>query len=337
MRKRELSGRRQKKRHIAAWLLAGASIALLVAWLRRRAATAPQPLADADSRFIDVDGLRTHYKRAGQGEPVLVLVHGSFLSLFSWRKVWEPLTHLGTVIAFDRPAFGLTERPLVVDAAHSPYSPEGQADFIVALLDKLNVERAVLVGSSAGGTTAMLAALRHPSRVQALVLVDAMVYSGYAVSEFPRWLRPVLRALRPVLTAQVRLMISLLFPKVVRSFWHDPARLSPEELARSRELLHVGPWARATWELIQASHALHLEQQLTQLTMPVLVITGEHDRTVPTEQSIRLAEALPAANLVVVPDSGHLPHEEAPEAFVQAVREFVAGQAQGYESPGSRS
>ncbi len=301
-----------------------AALMVLVARLRHRSYLTAAELADPDSRFIDIDGLRVHYKIAGQGKPVLVLVHGSFLTMYSWRAVMPALAQHGTVIAFDRPAFGLTSRPLPDTVKQrNPYSPEGQADLIIALLDKLGIEQAILVGSSAGGTTCLLAALRHPQRVQALVLVDAMVYSGYAVVEFPRWLRPLLRALEGPGAFPVGSMISLLYERAVRTFWHDSSRLAPAVLERYRQTLQIKHWDRALWQLILSSHALGLDQQLERLTMPALVVSGEHDRAVPAEQSVRLAEALPHARLTVIPDCGHLPHEEQPDQFLPAVTSFL--------------
>ena len=73
----------------------------------------PDRLADPDSKFIQVNGLKVHYKIYGQGDPVVVLLHGFGASLFSWREVTGPLSNLGTVIIYDRPAFGLTERPVI--------------------------------------------------------------------------------------------------------------------------------------------------------------------------------------------------------------------------------
>ncbi len=72
----------------------------------------PERLADPDSRFIEVDGLVVHYKIAGQGSPAILLLHGFGASVFSWREVMEPLSWYGMVVAFDRPAFGLTSRPM---------------------------------------------------------------------------------------------------------------------------------------------------------------------------------------------------------------------------------
>jgi pimeloyl-ACP methyl ester carboxylesterase len=308
------------------WLrLLTALLLVMLAVALRRSSRSEEEFADQDSQFLDVDGLRIHYKCAGEGEPVLVLIHGSFLSLYSWRNVLQPLAQHGKVIAFDRPAFGLTSRPLPRPQDHSnPYSPEAQADVIIALLDRLGIQQAVLVGSSAGGTTAILAALRHPQRVQALVLVDAMVYSGYAVSEFPRWLRALLWALGPPGALPVRLLIPLLHDKVIRSFWHDPSRLSPDVLARYRMGLHLRRWDQTWWRLILSSHALNLEAQLDRLRVPILVVSGEQDRAVPLDQSLRLAAALPVAEMVAIPDCGHLPHEECPEVFLQAMHDFLS-------------
>jgi pimeloyl-ACP methyl ester carboxylesterase len=274
----------------------------------------PEQLAGPDSRFIEVDGLRVHYKTLGQGEPTLVLLHGFAASVFTWREVMGPLAELSTAIAFDRPAFGLTERPLPGETwqGKSPYTREAQADLTVALMDELGVEKAVLVGNSAGGTIAVLTALRHPERVEALVLVDPAIYSSGGT---PGWLRPLLR------TPQMR-RIGPLFARAIRNWgedfgrsaWHDPSKLTPEIWDGYKKPLQAENWDRALWQFTLDSHPLGLAEQLDQIQMPVLVITGDDDRIVPAEQSVRLAGELPKAELVVIPDCGHIPHEECPES-----------------------
>lgn len=167
----------------------------------------PEQLADPDSRFAEVNGVNIHYKMAGEGEPVFILLHGFAASTFSWREVMGPLSEMGTVVAFDRPGFGLTERPMPGEwEGRSPYAPESQADLTVGLMDALGIERAVLVGNSAGGTVALLTALTYPERVGALVLVDAAIYVG---GKTPGWLRPLfntsqMRHLGPLLARQIR-------------------------------------------------------------------------------------------------------------------------------------
>jgi len=308
---------------------------LLVPVPRLEGTVPPEQLADPDSCFVEVDGLQVHYKIGGaepgvctasasSEQPTLLLLHGFAASTFSWREVMDPLAERAAVVAFDRPAFGLTERPMPGEwQGQSPYSPEAQADLTVGLMDELGIDRAILVGNSAGGTTAMLTALRHPERVQALVLVDAAIYSGG--SRFPSWVRPLLAS------PQMR-RLGPLFARAIqrwgeefgRSAWHDPSQFTPEIWQGYTRPLQSQNWDRALWELTIASHPLNLSDRFDELDLPILVVTGDDDRIVPTEQSIRLADELPGAELVVFPQCGHVPQEECPAAFLEAVQGFLS-------------
>lgn len=280
--------------------------------------------ADSDSKFIDCNGFRVHYKLYGSGKPpFIVLLHGSFLSIRSWRDVAKPLSENATVLLFDRPAFGLTSRPVPSRSNEARYSPEAQSDLVVALMDKLGMDRAVLVGNSTGGTLALLTALRHPRRVQGLVLVGAMIYSGYANSEVPAVMKPFMTAMSPVFSRLMKKIITRLYDKNIRGFWHVKSRLLDETLAAFRNDLMVGDWSRGFWELFLETHRLHFNERVSSAWTPSLVVTGEHDLTVKTEESLRLARELPRAELLVIPDCAHLPQEEKPREFVEGVRAFV--------------
>lgn len=280
-------------------------------------------LADADSHFLDCNGFRVHYKRAGSGPTLILLLHGSFLSLRSWRRVMEPLAEQATVIALDRPVFGLTSRPLPKDGGASLYSAEAQSDLVAALIEKLGFERAILIGNSTGGTIALLTALRYPEKAQGLVLVGAMIYSGYATSEVPGPMLAVMKAARPVFAHLMKFMIAKLYGKALRKFWYRQERFSDEELAAYQADFMIGPWDRAFLELFLTTRHLGLDARLPALTVPALVMSGEHDRAVKPEESRRLAAEIPDATLEVIPDCGHLPQEETPEAFVAAVKAFL--------------
>jgi pimeloyl-ACP methyl ester carboxylesterase len=281
-----------------------------------------EQLADADSRFITLQGLRVHYKRVGQGEPAMLLLHGFGASLYSWREVLEPLGRLGAVVAYDRPAFGLTSRPMPGEwQGASPYGSTAQVDLAIALLDALGIRRAVLVGHSAGGALAVQIALRYPQRVVGLVLVDAAIYEGGGA---PAWLRPLLhtpqaRRLGPLFARSIR----TLGERFLTEAWHDPTRVNAEVRLNYRKPLQMANWDRALWEFTLASQHDDLAAQLSRLTVPVLVVSGDDDRIVPLASSERLAQAL-GAPLAVMPASGHLPHEEQPERFLESVLPFVA-------------
>ena len=149
-------------------------------------------LADPESRFAEINGLTVHYTEMGEGEPVFILLHGFGASEFSWREVGEPLSREGRVIVYDRPAFGLTERPMPGEwTGTNPYSVQGNIELLDGLMDERGVEKAILVGNSAGGEVAAVYALEHPDRVQGLILVDpAMSKQG---GRIPSWLLPLLK------------------------------------------------------------------------------------------------------------------------------------------------
>lgn len=282
-----------------------------------------EQLADPDSRFVQVNGLDVHYKQVGDGEPALFLLHGFAASTFSWREAMAPLANEGTVVAFDRPAFGLTQRPMPGEwEGESPYSPEAQVDLTVGLMDALGVEKAILVGHSAGGAIALLTALTYPERVEGLIMVDAAIYTGGGT---PRLVRPLLN------TPQVRRLGPLLVRRIqeggidfARSAWHDPTQITPQVWEGYLKPLQAENWDRALWELTRASHPFLLLERLGEVAVPVLVVTGDDDRIVPAEQSVRLAQELPDANLLVIPECGHIPHEECPGPFLQAAEAFLA-------------
>jgi len=281
-------------------------------------------LADADSRFVEVNGIEIHYKISGSGEPALVFVHGFADSTFSWRKVTEPLTQDYTVLAYDRPAFGLTERPLPGEwNGENPYSLAAQPDLLIGLLNTLGIERVILVGHSAGGAVAVQTALTYPQRVEALVLVAP------AIIRTQRWWgvfqfllhTPQMDRLGPWLAR----LIQWQEKQMVEIAWHDPSTVTSEDMEGYRKPLRVRNWERALWEFSRAEQDTGLAERVDELKMPVIIVAGDDDRVVPTEQSIYLAEQIPGAQLAVLPACGHVPQDECPEAFLQAVQSFLNG------------
>jgi pimeloyl-ACP methyl ester carboxylesterase len=278
-------------------------------------------LADPDSQFAEINGISVHYKTMGQNGPIFVLLHGFGASLFSWHAVMEPLSWHGTAIAYDRPAFGLTERP-VEWSGESPYSLQSNVDLLLGFLDHFSVPKAILVGNSAGGTVAMQFYLQHPERVEALILVDPAVYGN---NNGPAWLRllygtPQVQHLGPLMVRAIQ-KNGL---DLIRTAWHDPSKIMQETWDGYTKPLHAENWDRALWYFTSASQPSNLASRMKEFRVPVLVITGDDDRIVPAAKSITLAGEIPGAQLVVIKDAGHVPHEEQPGAFMEAVDAFVS-------------
>ncbi len=283
----------------------------------------PETLADPDSQFVDINGISVHYKIEGEGEPVFILLHGFGANTFSWREVMGPLSEHGTVIAYDRPAFGLTERPMLW-AGDSPYSQESNIQLLSGLMDQLGVNKAVLVGNSAGGTLATAYALAYPERVTALIQVDAAIYQTRPDSPLINWLlnTPQVDHIGPLIARRLGAGSGEDF---IQSAWHDPSKLdaNPEILDGYRKPLMAENWDRALWEHTKAAQAPNLASQLSQIQAPTLVISGDDDQIVPVENSRRLAADILGAELVIIESCGHLPQEECPQAFLSAVENFM--------------
>ncbi len=287
-------------------------------------------LADADSRFMAVDGVQLHYRTDGTarpGAPAFLLLHGFGASTFSWRSVREAFAADGFTISYDRPAFGLSARPLEPEAGWgdaNPYGTDANIRQALGLLDALGVRQVVLVGNSAGGRTAVDIALAHPGRVAALVLVSPAVGMGGGP---PGWLAPLLRTpqlehLGPLL---VRRISGSGGSQLLNAAWHDPAKITPDVLAGYRAPLRSHDWDRALWEFTQAPRSDDPLPRLRELAgIPTLVITGDDDRVVPVATSKAGAAALPGSELVLLPACGHVPQEECPVAFMAAVQAFLA-------------
>ncbi len=283
----------------------------------------PEALADPDSQFVEINGINVHYKQQGEDEPVFILMHGFGASTFSWREVMDPLSQYGTVVAYDRPAFGLTERPLDWEGTN-PYSEEGNINLLLGLMDAFLIDRAILVGNSAGGTLATEFSLVHPDRVRALIEVDAAIYQTMPDSKLLDWLldTPQMDQIGPLVS---RRFAGPSGEDFIQRAWYDPSKLedNPEILAGYQKPLMAQNWDRALWEHTKATDPPDLAERLDQIQVPTLVLSGEDDQIVPVENSQRLAEEIPGAKLVIIEKCGHLPQEECPKAFMSAVIDFI--------------
>jgi pimeloyl-ACP methyl ester carboxylesterase len=265
-------------------------------------------------------GLATYVQEAGSGEPAFLLLHGFTLSTTTWHDVFGGFASLGRTVAYDRVPFGRSAKLAAGQwRGPNPYTPEATLGQLFALMDAVGLERAVLVGSSAGGLLAARAALARPDRVSGVILDCAAVLT--LPSERGAWL---LRRRFPGLT------LARVFGDngwVLRRSFRDPARITPERVARTRVAMAQPGWDLALWEFMKASTKQpDIAADLGRLVQPVLVIGGGADRVVPPADNPRLAGLLPRAELVMLADAGHLPHEEQPEAFMAAVRDWVCNQ-----------
>lgn len=314
---------------LASGVLAFLIVPFLIPFESSGTLTATEAAGD-DARFLAASGLQVHVETAnytgGDAQPpLIVLMHGFGASTFSWREVIEPLAEAGDVIAYDRPAFGFTERPTEW-SGENPYGTPGNLALLDALLTDLAPDRdVILVGHSAGGLLAAEYARLNPEIIDQLVLVAPAVYSTGGV---PAWLAPMLglpqiERLGPMLVQGIATSGEQL---LVQSFV-DQSLLTDEVRQGYRAPLTVIGWEQAFWRFTTAPRDNDLLAQVASISQPTLLITGDADTVVPTDDTERLATELGGAinrpELVVIDEAGHLPHEERPEQFVAALLDWL--------------
>jgi pimeloyl-ACP methyl ester carboxylesterase len=224
-------------------------------------------------------------------------------------------------VAFDRAAFGFTERPTSFGDLN-PYSAAGQLKVIDGLVDLYGADKEVVIlGHSAGGALALGYALDYPDKVDSLILEAPAVYGTGGIPSWLNWVFsiPQIDHLGPLAVASIA---SSGLDLLVESYT-DPSMITAEVQASYTAPLKIDGWERAFWEFNKAPRSLNLVERLDDLRAPTLIITGDDDRVVATADSIRLNGDLPGSELVIIEVAGHLPNEEKPQEFVDAVLRFL--------------
>jgi pimeloyl-ACP methyl ester carboxylesterase len=300
------SGRRRRvPRRLA--ILLGAVLLLLVvagAAMVRRDIPLDQLLsryAAPPSRFVEIEGMRVHYRDEGSGPPLL-LVHGTSSSLHTWDDWTRLLSRSRRIVRLDLPGFGLTG-----PAPDRDYRVERYARVAAAFLDRLRIARADVAGNSLGGRVAITLALQHPGRVRKLVLIDAAGLSGH---EPPLTFR---LASTPVVNVVLRkLTPRFLIRRNLEEVYGDPSRVNDALVERYHDLvLRAGNRDALVDRLTGPSDPL-LDDRLDDLRLPVLVQWGERDDWIPVAHAHRFARGIAGAELRVYPGAGHTPMEELP-------------------------
>jgi pimeloyl-ACP methyl ester carboxylesterase len=284
-------------------------------------------VAGEGATFASAQGIDIYYEKTDfvcqegkdcSNPPVIFLMHGFGANTFSFREVTEPLSQLGDVIAYDRPGFGLSERPTSWEG-ENPYGSIGQ-DLI---LDELITEFAsgrdvILVGHSAGGTLAAQYVVDNKDAIQGLILISPAVLSAGGSPNWLNWIYsiPQLDHLGPLLVSS----IASSGMDLLNESWYNKDLITEEIKAGYREPLSVIGWEEGFWEFNRAPRAFDIKDRLTELSVPTLLITGDSDTVVATADTVKLAEMIKDSVLFVIPKSGHLAQEETPEDTMKAIR-----------------
>jgi len=275
------------------------------------------------SRFVSAGGVRFHLQDMGSG-PTVVLLHGTGASSHSWRDVLPTAARQFRSIAPDLPGHGFSTRP-------DDLSLPGMARAVGALLLDLGVEADIVVGHSSGAAIAFRMALdaldsgRRPPRAILSVAGALEPFPGMAGALFPALAR--LLVLNPVVPAlfAMRALVPGETGRFLRRATGSRIDARGEALYAQlfRSSAHVGAalGMMAAWDLTPLAREMH------RLHMPILLLHGERDASVPPAVSRTVARRIASAEAEVVPGLGHLLHEEKPELLADRLE--ALGRAAG--------
>ncbi len=271
-------------------------------------------------RHVQIHGHDVAYRLAGEGETIL-LIHGMAGSSRTWREVMPELAEHYRVLAPDLLGHGASGK------AATDYSLGAHASMLRDLMDRLGIARATVVGQSLGGGVAMQFSYQYPDRCERLVLVSSGGL-GREVSFILRALSlPGAELVLPVVTpAFVRklgnALSAWLWDRGIRSgrlaeMWSAYASLGDAETRRAyfRTLRAVvDPGGQA----VSAIDRLYLAE-----AVPTLILWGDADPIIPVDHARAAHAAIPGSRLEIFEGVGHFPQREAPERFVEVLRDFV--------------
>jgi pimeloyl-ACP methyl ester carboxylesterase len=257
--------------------------------------------------MIDAGGVQLHAEQAGQGDDV-IFISGLADEGACWVDQVAGLSDRWRITTFDNRGVGRSETP------PGEYRIANFAADTAALMDALGIERAHVVGSSMGGAIAQELALAHPGKVRSLVLNGTYCRGDHFFREVIRsWMWSAQKSdnLREFLNVvNLWCFAPRIYNEGIMEEWLTEAAASPH--AQS-----VDAFCRSAEALIEHDTA----DRVGAIGVPTLVTVGELDLCLPERFSRELVNRIPGSRLRVVPDQGHQPFQEGPQAY----NELIAG------------
>lgn len=301
-------------------ILITACIAFLIAaWFYRDipADVLEAKYANAASRFLNVDGVRIHYRDEGSG-PTLVLIHANFASLLSWDDAVESLKNTHRVLRFDMTGHGLTGPDPSGD-----YSLERTVELTGRFVDALQLKHFSIGGTSLGGTVAMHYAAAHPERVDRLILLSPGSLEGQSMQRAGRTVpkaADILKYIAPRALAEFMLT----------SRFGDPSRVNDKLIDQWYEMWMREGQRAAILARLRSYSSADIVKVTAAVQVPTLILWGEKNPQAPVEQAEELRRMLssaPGVTIITYPGIGHMAAEEAGPAIARDIQTWLAAPA----------
>ena len=272
-----------------------------------------QDIAGAESRYVNVNGIDTHYYEAGAGE-ALILLHGGGAgadSFGNWRGCLNSFAEHYHVYAVDMIGFGFTDKPAPQDYS---YSQQARNEHIIAVIEALGLSSVSLIGNSMGGCTSMGVAVERPDLVNKLVLMGSA-------------------GVRAPITEELKAIMNYDYTtdgmvRIVRGLT-NPDFMFDDELVNYRHGLSIREDTKQAYNAVMGwirdQGGLYYEADyMARITHKTLVVNGKLDKVVPLSSAYRLLELIENSWGYIIPACGHWAMIEKPQQFTAASLSFLA-------------
>ena len=274
--------------------------------------------ANRESRFMNIDGARIHYRDEGPRDgPAVVLIHANFASLLGWEPWVEALKDKYRVVRFDMTSHGLTGPDPTDD-----YSLERTLELTERFIDGVGLERFTIGGTSLGGTVSVLYASAHPDRVDNIILLSPGSLEGKERKEGPRGELP-----------DAAYVLTYIMPRALPEFmltsgFSDDSKLSEDLVDQWFELWRLEGQRKAQLDRLKVYDSGDIFSVFRSLDKPVLLLWGEDNQTAKFEQHeevLHILENAPTINFFSYPNVGHMAVQEAGALIATDVRAWLDG------------
>lgn len=275
--------------------------------------------------FITVEGVKLHYIQQGSGRPV-VFLHGGILTGDDFESVMKNTEKAGyQAIAFDRPGYGYSDRP------NKNMMPMDQARLIHGALEKLGIQKPILVGHSWSGLLVLSYALSYPDDVSGLVLLGGAMYvEGYPAAEGD----PISKVVTTPIIGDVityTLLRSPLGTMMTKNMLIET--FAPETVLSDYQKKTIALWLRPKHFKANRADVLafvptaqKISKNYKKIQQPMIIAVGENDPFGTVEQAKRLKQDVPHAKLLILPELAHMIPQNHPQVVVNMIQSLTERQ-----------
>tara|TARA_R110002110_G_scaffold68731_10_gene185898 strand:- start:17531 stop:18373 length:843 start_codon:yes stop_codon:yes gene_type:complete len=269
---------------------------------------------DLTHKFLKVEGHSIAYLDEGDGPP-LILLHGIPTNSLLWRDIIPVLAQKRRVIAPDMLNYGRSDKP-----ARTDVSIASQARILIGLMDALGLGRVDLAAHDIGGGVAQIVAVRHPERLNRLILANAVCFDSWPIPEF----EPLQEA-----GAEADLTVEG-FGAMLRDFLPQGVADANGLSSEAVEIM-LRPWAGdagkaalfRNFRRLNPEYTMAIARELETLDLPVLVLWGDSDPFQKPAYAHRLAQTIPGARLEWITGAAHWIMEEKPDDVAERIARFL--------------